>query len=52
MKPRSVFPKWLRILAGILVLMAVDPIRAQASTAGEVIDAFHAALIHVMQRED
>ncbi len=52
MKPRSVFPKWLRILAGILVLMAVDPIRAQASTAGEVIDAFHAALIHVMQKED
>ena len=52
MKPRFVFPKWLRILAGILVLMAVDPIRAQASTAGEVIDAFHAALIHVMQKED
>ena len=52
MKPRSIFPKWLRILAGILVLTAVDPIRAQASTAGEVIDAFHAALIHVMQQED
>jgi phospholipid transport system substrate-binding protein len=52
MKPRAVFPKWLRILAGILVLVAVDPIRAQASTASEVIDTFHKALIHVMQQED
>ena len=52
MKLKSVFPKWMPILAGILVLVAVDPIRAQASTASEVIESFHAALIEVMQQED
>lgn len=52
MKPTRLVPEWLRILAGILVLAAVDPIPASASTASEVITGFHEALIHVMQRED
>ncbi|MEE8371649.1 MAG: ABC transporter substrate-binding protein [Sphingomonadales bacterium] len=49
MKLKGLFSRRFLIPLGILLLVAVDPIRAEASTASEVVEEFHAALIHVMK---
>lgn len=49
MKLKGLFSRRFLIPLGILLLVAVEPIRAEASTASEVVEEFHAALIHVMK---
>lgn len=49
MKLKGLFSRRFLIPLGILLLVAVDPIRAEASTASDMVEEFHAALIHVMK---